>query len=377
MRHYQDDEFEVIAHMSPDEVRELDALQGGRHIDKHTNLPTYRPLAYVMHHDSVRPLIDDWERNKYAGGGEVNGINQHLRNMGRYGDTEVVKLPRALAELFDRALNDGRPSINPHTGKREYFLGGLLGGLGKIFSPVTSLISNAMPGIGKFLPGLAEKGLSTLGSIAQQGFNDVSSGNFNPANFAKNAFSTAVGNFAPIAGQMAQQGLSALGTEAGSPQLGEMAGQFANNMLTNVAPQAANAFAQGSQMPNFGRSAAEQMGNAIQSSQMGQNPYAAGFGQAMQGYGAGMTPQDAAYRGMSYAGQNTPNQLIGAALQGGANAMQQYRAGASPFQAAMSGVRSLSPEMQQGAMNQAMNYGRQGFQSFRDRFAPQYNTQVG
>ena len=370
MHHYQDDDLEVIAHMSPSELKYLDQLQGGRHIDPHTKLPTYRLIGEMMGHGSIKPLLEDWERKKFAGGGEVEGINEHLRRMGRYGDTEVAKLPRPLADLFDKALNNGHPSINPHTGKREYFLGGLLSGIGNIFS-------KGLSGLSSFLPGLGQAGLNTLGSIAKQGFNDFSSGNFNPANFAKNAFSTAVQNFSPYAGQMAQQGLTALGAEAGNPELGEMAGNFANNMISQYAPQAANAFATGQQMPSFGQNAAQHMGNAIQNSAYGQNPYAGGVSQALQGYAGGMTPQDALYRGMNYAGQNTQNPMMGAGLTAGANAMQAYRGGASPFNAALSGVRSISPEQRQGAMNQAMGYGRRAYQGFQDRFAPQYNQQVG
>ena len=366
MHHHQDDDLEIVAHMSPAELKYLDSLQGGRQIDPHTKLPTYRLLGELLNQGDVKSMVDDWERKKFAGGGEVEGINEHLRRMGRYGDTEVAKLPRPLADLFDRALNEGRPSINPHTGKREYFLGGLLSGIGNIFS-------KGLSGIKSFLPGLGQAGLSTLGSIAKQGFNDFTSGNFNPADFAKGAFNTAVQNFSPVAGQMAQQGLTALGAEAGNPELGEMAGNFANNFISQMAPQASQAFATGQEMPNFAQGAAQHMGNAIQNSPYSQNPYAAGMGQALQGYAGGMNPQDALYRGMTYAGNNTQNPLIGAGLNAGANAFQNYRGGQSPFSAALSGLRSISPEQRSGAMNQAMNYGRQGYKAFTDRFAPSYS----
>lgn len=375
MNHYADDDHMVIAHMSKDELRQLDNLQGGRHVDRDTNLPTYGPLLHLMSQGKIPSLVDDWERSKYAGGGEVEGINQYLRDQGRNGDTEVVKLPRPLAELFDRAI--GKPSINPTTGKREYFLGGILSSIGNFLSPITSMASKFLPGVksafSSMAPGLASAGMNTLKDVAGQGMQALSSGNFNPASLAKNAFSSAVQNFSPMAGQLAQQGLTALGTEAGAPELGEAAGQFANNMFNNVAPQAANAYSTGQQMPDLGRSTAEQAGNAIQNSSLGQNPYAAGAGRAMQGYGGGMTPQDAAYSGVSHTASQMPNQLAGAGLQAGANAMQAYRGGASPLDAAMSGVRNLSPQMQQGAMNQAANYGRKAYQGVVDRFAPNYS----
>ena len=378
---YMDDDYEVIAHMSPDEIRQLDELQGGRHIDLHTKLPTYRPLFHLMQREEIRPHLEELERSNFAGGGEVEGINQYLRDRGRYGDTEVVKLPRPIAELFDRALNGGRPSINPHTGKREYFLGGLLGSIGKIFSPITSALGKFIPGLsaaGDAIKGAANLGdlgnaaLSTLGSIGQNAISSIGSGDFNIGNFAKNALSTAVNNFSPIAGQLAKTGLNAMGSEMGIPDIGQAAGNFAENMLTNVAPQYAQNFADNA--PNnhsLGQAVAGAAGNGIQDSPLGQNPYGSGAATALNKYSGGMNAGDSLYQGAMNTARTMPNQLAGAALHTVGNAAQNMRAGMSPLDAMTSSVRSMPDPMKYGAIGQGMQYAQKGYQNLIDRYAPQ------
>lgn len=378
---YMDDDHEVIAHMSPDEIRQLDELQGGRHIDLHTKLPTYRPLFHLMQREEIRPQLEELERSNFAGGGEVEGINQYLRDRGRYGDTEVVKLPRPIAELFDRALNGGRPSINPHTGKREYFLGGLLGSIGKIFSPITSTLGKFIPGLsaaGNAIKGAANMGdlgnaaLSTLGSIGQNAISSLGSGDFNIGNFAKNALSTAVNNFSPIAGQLAKTGLNAMGGEMGVPELGQAAGNFADNMLSGVAPQYAQNYADNA--PNnhsFGQAVAGAAGNGIQDSPLGQNPYGSGAATALNKYSGGMNAGDSLYQGAMNTARTMPNQLAGAALHTVGNAAQNMRGGMSPLDAMTSSVRSMPDQMKYGAIGQGMQYGQKGYQNLIDRYAPQ------
>jgi hypothetical protein len=378
---YSDDDFEVIAHMSPDEVRQLDELQGGRHIDLHTKLPTYRPLFHLMQRDEIRPHIEELERSNFAGGGEVDGINQYLRDRGRYGDTEVVKLPRPIAELFDRALNGGKPSINPQTGKREYFLGSLLGSIGKIFSPITSTLGKFIPGLsaaGNAIKGAVNLGdlgntaLNTLGTIGQNAISSIGSGDFNVGNFAKNALSTAVNNFSPMAGKLAQTGLSAMGSEMGVPDLGQAAGNFANNMLSNVAPQYAQNYANNTpNQQNLGQAVAGAAGSGIQDSALGQNPYGGGAVTALNKYSGGMSPADSLYHGAMSTAQTMPNQLAGAALHTVGNAAQNMRGGMSPLNAMTSSIRSMPDQMRTGAIGQGMQYGRQGFQNLIDRYVPQ------
>jgi hypothetical protein len=295
-----------------------------------------------------------------------------------------------MADLFDMHLNSGQPSINPNTGKREYFLGGLFGGLSKILSPITGAISSvaspilskvsqfaapALNAIGNTLgaPGTGEALTNTLQGVANAAQNASSGGNFDLGSFGKNALSSAVQNFAPIAAQGAQAGLSALGAETGNPNLGEMAGGIASQMLNNYAPQAAQSYASGQEMPSAGRAFSSAAGQQL--SNMGQqNAFTRGASHMLNQYGSGASPQDA-WRGGIYHGisniQNPAAQLGAQTLY---NAQQSYRPGMGVGAALGQGFSQTNPNQ----VNNAINYGVNRLQNSvaqrrTDRFAPTYD----
>lgn len=295
---HQDTEHEIVAHMTPAEVRELAQLQGGMEHDERNQLPSFRKLAHLMGQPNVQSKMIEWEGNRFAGGGEVDGMNEMLRKSGRYGDTEAVMLPRVVANLFDRALTGGHPSINPRTGKREYFLGGLLGGLSNIFNKVASplssfispiaktlapvaggVLSQFAPQIGQFagnaLGGVASSlgagplGMklgnmagNTLGGLASslgQGLTNYGQGgpSVNPADLARQTASHFGQQAAPALGQHFGQSVSNYGQSMQNPYLSagmQHLGNFGGQMMGNMGYEGANALG-GNRMPQFGNTA--------------------------------------------------------------------------------------------------------------------------
>jgi hypothetical protein len=250
---YQDTEDFVFAHLNKDELNNLAQLNGGIEYIPGTKTPTFQRLKQIMEHPHVKNGLMEWERQRFAGGGEVDGLNDFMRQAGRYGDTEFVQLPRSLADLFDRALTGGQPSINRTTGKRQYFLGGLFNGLKSILSP----ISNALSPIAK-----------TIAPIA----------------------GTALTHFAPMIGNMAGKAFGGAAADLGAgplgTELGNMAGSTVGDMASNfgqylqgshnTSPQ--DQLRQG--IGTFARQASPMVGNQV--SQMAhnysggiQNPYLA------------------------------------------------------------------------------------------------------
>lgn len=387
---YEDNEEEIIAHMSPAEVKELFKLQGGESYDHATQLPHFRKLLELMSRPEVLPMLQNLIRQPRAEGGAVERMNDYLRQSGRFGDTVPVKMPRAMADLFDMHLNSGRPSINPNTGKREYFLGSLFGGLSKILSPITGAISSvaspimskisqfaapAINAIGNTLgaPGTGEALTNTLMGVANAAQNAQSGGNFDVGSFGKNALSSAVQSFAPIAAQGAQAGLSALGAESGNPELGEMAGGIAGQMLNQYAPQAAQAYASGQEMPSAGRAFSTAAGQQLSNSGE-QNAFTKGASEMLNRYGSGSTPQDA-FRGGIYHGiNNMENPAAKLGAQTLYNAQQSYEPGAGVGNALAKGFSQVDPNQIHNAINYGVNRLQNAVAQRRtDRFAPTYD----
>ncbi len=286
---YQDNEQNVIAHMSPSEIDELLKIQGRNEIDPQTGFHSFAPLGEYISHQRVSPHINSFMQNFQGQPRAHAGLSRYIEDSGQHGDTKAVILPRVLANLFDSALNNGQPMINPKTGKRQYFLGNFLGGLGQILSPFTSAISgmankfipglgNAVSSIGSSLGNMASQGLSSLGNMASQGIQSL----------------------APTLGNMASQGISSMAQKYG----GDTGGQIANAL----SPAISNA------VSGLASGVGQQMGG-------GQGNY-------------GQTMQNAASQGLNaltpmaqqYAGNMAQN-LAGNAMQGLAN---RFAPSASP-----------------------------------------------
>jgi len=102
-----------LVHMNKREVSTLDRILG-RHRDiKGTPIHTY---------GNANVTIPDFLKRKP----KQRNIFDKIREMGRGGDTEMVLVPRHMAELLDHIIHHGHKQVNPRTGLREYN-GGLCG----------------------------------------------------------------------------------------------------------------------------------------------------------------------------------------------------------------------------------------------------------
>lgn len=396
--HLQDTENYIIAHMSKPEIEQLSAIQGGKIMDPATGYASFLPLGEVMGHKRFSPYLENFKREYLAQNtNSQGGLEQAIRRSGRYGDTEAVILPRHVAEIFDNLLYGGRQPGNPHTGKREYFLGGFLNSLGKAFSPLSNFLSPVVSKIGGAVSSIGNAVAPMIGQVGN-----------------------AVKSFAPAIGQAASpfiaQGVSALGQRAGlspetSQSIGNTIGSTASNLLNNFgqsgaqAPQQEGGEGQPQQAPTSYMDLLKQgAGSLLQNqmpniSDMVQNKVSGladrirpGMGNVAGQFAGNLTnsigntaasslrggampnPQEmggsAINSIMSTARQNLPNvsnPMLRAGGEGMLNAANNYMGGSSPLEALKQGVSDISPEVMGGAQN----YASSGISSLIDSLLPE------
>lgn len=408
--HLQDTESYIIAHMSKPEVEELARIQGGKILDEATGYPSFLPLGEIIAHKRMAPYIDNFKRDYMSQNASAHqGLEGAIRRSGRYGDTEAVILPRQLADIFDSLLYGGKQPGNPHTGKREYFLGGFLSSLGNAFKPLTNFLSSGIgsisPMINKIGSGIADAGSKITNALF----------NTDPASIpsvAQQAFAKA----APAIGQMASplisQGISALGSKVGLPHalsqtIGQQLGNTAGGLLQNLGNQGAQGEAGGegqAQQPQSSldilrqgagsllQKALPSIGNAAQQgvTSLG-NKIRPGMGTALGGIAnnlvnsmggslaqnlqEGQAPSVQSLGGQALntlmdAGRsnlgNIQNPMARMAGEGALNTISGMQGGASPMEALQSGISNISPETMQGAQN----YAQSGISSLLDSILP-------
>lgn len=342
MQIFQDTDDEVICHMSKNEVRELSKLQGGLTIDTNRHIPTFMPMKEALEHSIMRMALDKWSRRAYRTGGQVNIIGNLLKSSGRNGDTELVVIPRVLADVLDIGIYGGSQPGNPKTGKREYFLGNLFGGL---FNSIKNGFSSLFGGGG-----------GGGGGGGQQ----------QDAPQAPSFMS----NMMPMAGSMLSQY---------APQLGQMAGQQIGKFADRFVPGMGSMFgnAAGGMLGNLGQMAGQQM--------QGQQSSPMNYGQMANAYKRNMdlhsqyAPMDyarsaAGSMGQAMGGMESNNPF----MTGASTAMNMFGGGSSPFQSAMGGAKSA---MQNSGNPYLANYGTQALNminpsnmrsasGFASRFSP-------
>jgi hypothetical protein len=385
--HLQDNENFIIAHMSTPEVEELSKIQGGRHVDPSTKYPSFMPLGEVFGHQRFAPYADRF-KNEYMqkNMGNSGGLEDAIRKSGRYGDTEAVILPRVLADLFDSALYGGKQPGNPHTGKREYFLGGLMSSLGNFLSPLTSslgsLFKSAAPAIGQFASPLISQGLSALGQKA--GLSPELSQSLGST--VGNTASSLLSNYGNSGGEAPAAGTSAT-AEAGAmpgatpgaatgaaPQQSalDILKQGAGNVLQQSLPAISNAIggkvqqlgnkhspAMGTGLGNLASSLVNNVGGNVSSSlQAGQNPDPSAMGN---------TALDTMTANAREQIPNIQNPLARAGAEGGLNSFDAYRGGAEPMDAVSQGMSNISPENMEGAQS----YAKSGISGLLDSILPE------
>ena len=145
----------IIAHMAPSEIEELakleealgiNALDNGKYRMKMAEggIPDFSALDKVFKHPVVINNTKMFLRKRLKSGGKaVIDDFEVMKKSGRFGDTKLAKLPKSLARVLDSALGK---SHNPKTGKREYFIGAILGGLSRFLPSIVSGLGSMFGG---------------------------------------------------------------------------------------------------------------------------------------------------------------------------------------------------------------------------------------
>lgn len=133
----------VMAHFSLPELDMLDHLQGGEKRDS-AGVRTYNGVYHgLLKHAPIKETFLEHAREHNANGGAIQAKIRNMKRHGRYGDTEVAKIPQGLAEIFDKAI--GGRVHNPYDGHPEYFE------LGPKLAPLMNMFKNSASSAGNFL----------------------------------------------------------------------------------------------------------------------------------------------------------------------------------------------------------------------------------
>jgi hypothetical protein len=201
----------VPVHMSHEEVQALEDIDGGPRHDK-AGIREFK--LDVLKNPHIQEKFLHHHHMHVAMGGHV-GVPHHVqanRMNGRFGDTEMVKIPKHVAHLFDRAI--GGPCRNPIDGKHEYFLGALAGLAGNLFRAAAPAIGGALRGAAstaaRVLPSMARtagsalaSGARTAGSALARGAGSAASGLAGAGRAAASGLGRAASAAAPYARQAA------------------------------------------------------------------------------------------------------------------------------------------------------------------------------
>ena len=164
---------QVLAHMSPEEIQELMQLQenilGTKPKFTVGGVPDFSDLDQVFSNPDVAGFTADHFKKRMADGGHAMADDfEIMKNSGRFGDTKMAYLPGSLAKVLDHSI--GGKSINPITGKREYFIGALMGGMARMLPSIMGMLGGG--GGAASAAGAAGGGgglLSSLGSMFGMG----------------------------------------------------------------------------------------------------------------------------------------------------------------------------------------------------------------
>lgn len=147
-------------HVAPSEVDHWIKMQGKPHYTSDGTL-SFSPLwNNYLKNPNVQEAFLEGAREHYRSGGVVGrkayatGGHVSDADKGRFGDTMEVEMPTSMTKFLDNVLQRACGgvainNINPRTGKKEYFLGALLGGL------ASWLVPKAMPYLSKIGSGLS------------------------------------------------------------------------------------------------------------------------------------------------------------------------------------------------------------------------------
>lgn len=191
----------ILAHFDPNELADLDSLQGETIIDPETGLRDYSILLdKILKNPEVHEAISaglSQEKKKFAMGGEVHEEGrptdpelEELRIQGRHGDTELAIITPYILESFEGWAGK-KTGINPHTGLPEFGgVGSVLKGIARVAGAVIGSVFGGPIGaaIGgglatKFTGGswgesLGTGALSGLGAMAAPAIGGFAQSNF-------------------------------------------------------------------------------------------------------------------------------------------------------------------------------------------------------
>jgi hypothetical protein len=129
-------------------------------------LPEQFDPAYFAAFNLALDQIDTTPENNipaFAEGGIVNvrTIAKDIAAMGRGGDTMLAHITPEEARMLRQRGGSG--TINPKTGLREYFIGGVFKAIGSVFKGVGKAIKGVVKGIGSIVKSIAK---SAIGKMA-------------------------------------------------------------------------------------------------------------------------------------------------------------------------------------------------------------------
>lgn len=308
-----------IVHMNKKEMDILDHIQGHSEKKGHGEhaVRSYSALEHLIKNPHIASRIHHHSHAQkaqhHASGGSATSM-EHLREGGRFGDTELAVIGPKTKELFDTLA--GNPMPNPNTGHPEYWsLGGALGGL-------WDTIKGGAQSLAPHVQGFVQNALPQIMPMAQKALGD---------------------NFGDL-GKMAGNALPGLANSLMGPQQAQQPGQAGQAlgqglstglqaMQSGQSPR--QAFGQGMQ------TAGQRYGGALggAAANTGSNLAAGnGLGQSLRsGAGAGFNQMGGTQRLGEIA-----NNAYGAFNRGGPQAAQQALRG----QASQMGRRAMPQQMQ-------------------------------
>jgi hypothetical protein len=248
----------IVVHISKDEIKSLDDLQGGASFDEETGVREYKGIAKIfqetpelaeifvaagkditdngkLDNPDFKTIYEEAKKrlpNYQESPADYNPEIEKAAELGEGGDTELVIFPTMLADLLDEIR--GERKINPRTGLREYSWKNLKNSFLRVAATVAGGIAGAyagQPGVGAALGNLAGRmatgqsaGSAFLPAAKNYGYTMAAQGAAGLANSAFPGMAESVKNvagtgfFGNAAGKFLNQGqgMGFLGNTTGS-----------------------------------------------------------------------------------------------------------------------------------------------------------------
>lgn len=348
----------VLAHFNPHELNALDHWQGKKETCPRTGMRSYSHLEELLKNPHIQNNLINavaashpTEPAHRARGGSLHDYHDarlnKMADQGVHGDTELALIGPHTRNVFDHLVKmthhaAGNSVVNPITGHPHYgFLDGIIGGIGKVLSPIVSGIGK-IPVVGDMLSGA----LSSFGGKAAAAAPGLLSGAASLASQYLPQLAQKYGG--DTAGQLATMGTGFLNNQLQSrmsPEEQAQGRQMAQHM-SNFGQGAMDSYNQGGirglaghAMQGFGDMAGGQVGNYMNQAGRGMQQ-GQGFGDMARQIGGGA---------ISQLGQQYLPQLAGYAQQFG----QGLQQGQNPYGM----IRGMMPQPIQNMMPQGYKKG--------------------